>query len=95
MDETERKFKEKMEKYLSNARPLFESLCVHVPKSVDLKKVTSEFREMALSYYSDSRHFYEKGEYANALGALEYAEGWLDAGKALGIFKYDRNSNKQ
>ena len=30
---------------------------------------------------------YEKGEYANALASLEYAEGWLDAGKRLGIFK--------
>ena len=91
MDETEKKFKEKMEKYLNNAKPLFESLDVQVPKSIDLEKIAEEFKSMALNYYKDSLHFYDNGEYANALGALEYAEGWLDAGKALGIFK----SNKQ
>jgi len=91
MDATEKKFKAKIEKYLNNAKPLFEDLEVQIPKSVNLENIAKEFREMALAYYNDSLHFYKKGEYANALGALEYAEGWLDAGKILGIFK----SNKQ
>ena len=91
MDETERKFKEKMEKYLDNAKPLFEGLSTQIPGEIEIEKIVEEFKTMASSYYKDSLHFYEKGEYANALGALEYAEGWLDAGKALGIFK----SNKQ
>ncbi|MBM3309121.1 MAG: DUF357 domain-containing protein, partial [Candidatus Altiarchaeales archaeon] len=43
--------------------------------------------EMALGYYNDAKHFHKKGEYANALAALEYAEGWLDAGKRLGVFQ--------
>ncbi len=86
MDETEKKFKQKMEKYLNNAKPLFDNLNIQIPKSVDLEKVAKEFLEMALAYYNDSIHFHNKCEYANALGALEYAEGWLDAGKALGIF---------
>lgn len=87
MDETEKKFKRKMEKYLNNAKPLFENLSIEIPKSVDIEGVSEEFKSMALNYYKDSLHFYEIGEYANALGALEYAEGWLDAGKVLGIFK--------
>jgi len=87
MDETEKKFKQKMEKYLNNAQPLFENLEVCVPGSVDIEKIAEEFKNTALNYYNDSLHFYEKGEYANALGAIEYAEGWLDAGKVLGIFK--------
>ena len=79
--------KAKIEKYLSKARPRFECLDVAEAAEIDLKKAREEFSVMALSYYADARHFYENGDYLNALAALEYAEGWLDAGRALGIFK--------
>ena len=77
----------KLEKYLNKARPRFEGLEEEEPGAVDLGRVREEFRTMALAYYSDARHFYGNGDYLNALAALEYAEGWLDAGRALGIFK--------
>ncbi|MFZ2455510.1 MAG: DUF357 domain-containing protein [Candidatus Altiarchaeia archaeon] len=79
--------KAKLEKYLSKARPRFEELVEEKPASIDLEIVREEFRTMALAYYSDAKHFYDNGDYLNALAALEYAEGWLDAGRALGIFK--------
>jgi uncharacterized protein len=79
--------KVKLEKYLTKARPRFEELVEEKPSSIDLEKVREEFRTMALTYYSDAKHFYASGDYLNALAALEYAEGWLDAGRALGIFK--------
>ena len=94
MDETEKKFKNKMENYLDNAKPLFENLEICVPENIDIERVSEEFKNMALNYYNDSLHFYENGDYANALGALEYAEGWLDAGKVLGVFKIN-NKSKQ
>ncbi len=77
---------EKLEGYLAKAAPLFESLTVVDDASID-EKTIQHFTDMALGYYRDARHFYEKGEYVNAFGALEYAEGWLDAGKSLGIFR--------
>ncbi len=77
----------KLEKYLLKARPRFEGLEEEKIGSVDLDKARDEFRTMALAYYSDAKHFYDNGDYLNALAALEYAEGWLDAGRALGIFK--------
>ena len=80
-------YKAKVEKYLEKARPRFEGLETCLPESVDLKKACREFLEMSQTYYSDAKHFCENGDYANALAALEYAEGWLDAGRALGIFK--------
>ncbi|MDD5111736.1 MAG: DUF357 domain-containing protein [Candidatus Altiarchaeota archaeon] len=80
-------FKLKVETYLKKAAPLFERLEDAEPKKIDLAKSRREFREMALGYYSDAKHFYDRGEYANALAALEYAEGWMDAGKRLGIFQ--------
>lgn len=82
-----KELRERVEGYLKKAGPLFEGLEDRNPGVVDLNKIKKEFREMALGYYSDARHFYSKGEYVNALASLEYAEGWLDAGKKLGIFK--------
>ncbi|MBU4202093.1 MAG: DUF357 domain-containing protein [Candidatus Altiarchaeales archaeon] len=79
--------KQKIDDYLRKAEPLFRDIEIQTPSKIDLKKVTGEFKQMALAYYNDAKHFYEVGEYANALAALEYAEGWLDAGKRLGIFK--------
>ena len=80
-------FKARMEKYLENARPRFEGLSLQEPGRIDAVKAGKEFLEMAKTYYSDAKHFHEKGDYVNALAALEYAEGWLDAGRALGIFR--------
>lgn len=79
--------KAKLEKYLDKARPRFEGLELQDVGKPDLDKAKKEYKTMAESYYSDSRHFYENGDYLNALAALEYAEGWLDAGRALGIFQ--------
>jgi len=79
--------KQKIDDYLKKAEPLFKNIESQIPSDIDLEKVTGEFKQMALAYYNDAKHFYEVGEYANALAALEYAEGWLDAGKRLGIFK--------
>ena len=80
-------FKAKMEDYLKKAAPRFENLKLEDWPDFDRNKVGKEFLEMVQSYYSDAKHFKEQGDYANALAALEYAEGWLDAGRSLGIFK--------
>jgi hypothetical protein len=82
-----KEIKEKIEKYLKKAEPLFANLEDKEPDRIDVKKIRKEFREMAFGYFNDAKHFYNKGEYANALAALEYAEGWLDAGKRIGIFQ--------
>lgn len=77
----------RVSEYLKKASPLFEGLEIQAPNSVDMKKISREFYDMALAYYRDAIHFYENGEYVNSLASLEYAEGWLDAGKRLGVFK--------
>ena len=58
-------------------------------KGID-EKTLNHFHEMAMSYYQDALSFYEQGNYINSLAALEYAEGWLDAGAALGVFDVER-----
>jgi hypothetical protein len=73
--------KTKVEKYLERAKPLFREL----KKKNDPK--AEKLYDMAMRYYSDSKHFYEKGEYLNSLTALEYAEGWMDAGKEIKLLE--------
>lgn len=78
--------KARFEKYLKRGKPLFEKLRVieiSRPKPANGKKIY----DMAMAYYRDAMHFYEKGEYVNALCALEYAEGWMDAGKEMGVLE--------
>jgi len=84
MDE---KLEQKLEKYFTKAKPLFDKPQVSPEKDFDSKKAGNKIIEMALAYYNDAQHFKEKGEYVNALAALEYAEGWLDAGRCTGLIK--------
>ena len=79
--------KAKLEKYFTKARPLFERLEASEAGDFNSKKAAEKIIEMAESYYSDALHFQSKGEYVNALAALEYAEGWLDAGRYIGLLK--------
>jgi len=77
--------KAKLDKYLKNAEGLFEGVFVCSGVGVDAEAAGKVMLDSALNYYHDARHFYERGEFINALAALEYAEGWLDAGKAIGV----------
>jgi hypothetical protein len=72
--------REKLERYLVNAEAAFADIVVVDDGGVKV-------RDTALRYYSDARHFLEDGEFVNAFAALEYAEGWLDAGVCLGVVK--------
>ena len=39
----------------------------------------------ARNYFSDARHFREQGDLISSLAALEYAEGFVDAARVLGL----------
>lgn len=74
--------RERAKRYLNKAKPLFENLAL----IVDTKE-GREFYEMAMNYYNDALYFYNKGDYLKAIIALEYAEGWMDAGKFIKFLK--------
>lgn len=44
-----------------------------------------QFISMAKNYFSDGKHFLEKGENELALAAFSYAHAWLDAGVKAGF----------
>jgi len=46
-----------------------------------------KFLDTATRYYQDAVHFKDKDDRASAFGALNYAFGWLDAGKEIGLFE--------
>ena len=52
-----------------------------------------DFLGMAKNYFSDARHFREKGDLLTALAAVSYSHAWLDAGARLGFFKVDNGSD--
>ncbi|MFH1225016.1 MAG: DUF357 domain-containing protein [Candidatus Diapherotrites archaeon] len=48
------------------------------------RKKAEDFLSMARNYFSDARHFEEKGDLPTALAAYSYSHAWLDAGVRAG-----------
>ena len=76
--------KEKIETYLKLSEK-----ALNIVKKKIIRGKENEAREiisMASNYLSDSRHFEKKGDFVNALAAVNYAHGWIDSGVRLGVF---------
>ncbi|MDC0212876.1 DUF357 domain-containing protein [Euryarchaeota archaeon] len=60
-------------------------------KATPLAKGEGEIRqlqsmlEMCDNYYSDAKHFMEKGDLVRAFGAINYSHAWLDAAVKIGL----------
>ncbi len=78
--------KEKLENYLGKTGKALGKLKVTAPEKSHTRKIAEDFLNMASSYFSDAKHFFEKGEYVDAFACVNYAHGWLDAGARLGLF---------
>ncbi len=77
---------EKMARYLSITGEALEKLRIAAPERSFSRKMAEDFLNMATSYYSDAKHFYEEGDYINAFASVNYAHGWLDCGARIGLF---------
>jgi len=82
----------KILKYLAITEKALKVAKITQPKGTVLHKAASDFYDMASRYYSDAKHFKEKGDFVNAFAAVNYAHGWLDAGARLGLFEVEHNS---
>ncbi len=78
---------EKIAKYLDTTRRALEKIKVAAPSRSFNRKMADSFLEMANAYYSDAKHFRDKGDYVNAFACVNYAHGWLDAGARIGLFE--------
>ena len=43
--------------------------------------------DTASRYLSDAKYFHGKGDLIAALATVNYAHGWIDAGKKVGLFR--------
>ncbi|MBU1111932.1 MAG: DUF357 domain-containing protein [archaeon] len=76
--------KEKLKAYFSITQEALDQ--VKDKLNSEQKEMAEDFLDMASRYYSDAKHFSEKGDYVNAFAALNYAHGWLDAGARSRLF---------
>lgn len=80
---------EKLKKYFEVTGKALDKVNIGKEKDINWKAAAEDFLDMAQRYYSDAKHFQEKGEIVTAFAALNYAHGWLDAGARLGLFDVD------
>ena len=77
---------EKVDKYLDTTKRALEKLKIAAPPRSFNRKLAENFLEMAQSYFSDAKHFRQKGDFVNAFACVNYAHGWLDSGARIGLF---------
>ena len=78
--------KERLTDYLDKTDRALAKVHLLAPEKSHARKIAEDFLNMASSYFSDAKHFFESGEYVDAFACVNYAHGWLDAGARLGLF---------
>ena len=83
---------EKLDSYFKITGEALDKVKIASPTGTPLHDSAKDFLDMAKRYYTDARHFLDKGDKVTAFGALNYAHGWLDAGARLGLFEVGHDS---
>jgi hypothetical protein len=76
----------KLGRDLGSTERALEKIRIAPPEKSHGRMIAQDFLDMARSYYRDALHFRDQGNPVNALAAVNYAHGWLDAGARLGLF---------
>jgi len=82
---------EKLKKYFDITSRALKKVKIAKATPIDWEAKAKDFLDMAQRYFSDAKHFEEKGDIVTAFAALNYAHGWLDAGARLGFFDVDHD----
>ena len=83
---------EKLAKYFDVTSRALKKVTIAKEGKIDWKHAADDFLDMANRYFSDAKHFADKGDVVTAFAALNYAHGWLDAGARLGLFDVGHDS---
>jgi len=78
---------ERLEREFKVTEKTLKELKIKVDKDNENYEKALHFIDTAKRYYEDAKFFSDKGDKASAFGALNYAFGWLDAGKSIGLFE--------
>ena len=76
----------RLEREFEATKKALDKIKVIIKKDDKFYKTALEFLDTAQRYYQDAVYFKEKNDKASAFGALNYAFGWLDAGKKARFF---------
>jgi len=77
---------ERLEREFKVTEKAIENLKIKINNEHTFYKNALHFLDTAKRYYEDAKYFRNKNDKASAFGALNYAHGWLDAGKSIGLF---------
>ena len=77
---------ERLEREFKVTEKTLKEIKIKVSKDNENYKHALKFLDTAKRYYQDALFFKKKDDKASAFGALNYAFGWLDAGKEIGLF---------
>ena len=78
---------ERLEREFKVTEKALKELKVIIDKNAKNYQKALHLIDTAKRYYKDTKFFKEKDDKASAFGALNYAFGWLDAGKNIGLFE--------
>ena len=82
---------EKLNKYFDVTSKALAKVKIVKKGKVDFESAAKDFFDMANRYFSDAKHFRDKGDIVTAFAALNYAHGWLDSGVRLDVFDVKDN----
>jgi len=85
---------ERLEREFKVTEKALKELKIIINKEDKNFKNALHFIDTAKRYYEDAKYFKEKNDKASAFGALNYAFGWLDAGKNIGLFEETEHIKK-
>ena len=80
---------ERLEREFGVTEEALKNIHIKTGKNDENYEHALKFLDTARRYYEDAKHFKKKNDRASAFGALNYAFGWLDAGKEIGLFEKD------
>lgn len=76
---------EKVERYIEIEDEALRKLKIAVPENSLMGEYAKNAMEMIKSYFSDAKHFRDKGDLLNAFASLNYSYGWIDSLVRLGV----------
>ncbi len=79
--------REHLDRYLGITERALGKISLAAPERSFNRKLAESFLEMARTYFTDAKHFAEKGDLVNAFACVNYAHGWLDCGARIGLFE--------
>jgi len=78
---------ERLSREFKVTKKALDELKIIIDKNDKNYDIAIKIVDTATRYYQDAIYFDKKKDKASAFGALNYAYGWLDAGKEMNLFE--------